>query len=112
MSGYDAAVGDRVWFDYFGRKRTGVVEDLDGTIGVRVDDHNQRIYVDAAKVHPEEDIISAATRLDELADAINTAKRLAYLAQYDGRSGSEVAALSKCFDALCAAGRYLEGVRG
>lgn len=48
-------VGDRVWFDYFGRKRCGTIEDLDGTIGVRCDDDDQRIYVDPANVHPQDE---------------------------------------------------------
>jgi hypothetical protein len=55
--------------------------------------------------------VSPETRLDDLAEAITTAKRLTYLAQYDGRPTAEVAALSACFEALCAAGRYVDGVR-
>nr|WP_165964931.1 hypothetical protein [Mycobacterium eburneum] len=45
--------GDRVWFDYFGRVRTGEVVGLDGTVGIRCDDDDQVVWVDAAAVRRE-----------------------------------------------------------
>lgn len=54
--------GDRVWWWLTSTTtRRGVVADLDGMIGVRVDDGAGIVYVDAQLLHNEADVTGAAS---------------------------------------------------